>query len=369
MKPIRVAVIGCGHLGRIHTRIAAGLPQFSLVGVVDTVESSRAQLAKDFNTEAFASHDKLYGRIDAAVVATPTQYHHRVALDLLNRGVHLLVEKPIAPRETEAADMVESAKSRRLVLQVGHVERFNPAWAAMLPHVRDPKYVEAVRRGPYSMRSTDIGVVLDLMIHDIDLTLSIVGSPIRSVDALGAAVFGPNEDIAQARLVFENGCIANLSASRVSHTAARTMQLWSHRAMASLDFTARTANIVRPSDELLRRDLHLETATPEERSQLKDRLMTDHLPAEKIECAPVDAITAELVDFADSIRESRMPRVSGEAGFEAVAAAERILASIAQHLWDGRADGRVGPNVEPRRSIIPGPHWATRPARERREAG
>jgi predicted dehydrogenase len=372
LKPIRVAVVGAGHLGRIHTRILSTLPQFSLVGVVDTIESSRDALAREHSTEAIASHEQLFGRIDAAVIAAPTQFHHRIALDMLDRGVHLLVEKPLASRHADAADLVDAARARRLILQVGHVERFNPAWAAMLPHVREPRYIEAVRRGGYSFRSTDIGVVLDLMIHDIDLTLSIVGSPIRSVDALGAAVFGPHEDIAQARLVFENGCVANLSASRTSHTAARTMQLWSQRAMASLDFTARTANIVKPSDALLRRELQLETIPAEERAQLKDRLLAEHLPVEQISCDPVDAITAELVDFAESIQQGRMPRVSGEAACEAVSVAERILASIASHQWDGHADGRIGPNAIPGRSVIPAPHWATRPMRspiERREAG
>ncbi|HWA97243.1 MAG TPA: Gfo/Idh/MocA family oxidoreductase, partial [Pirellulales bacterium] len=164
MKPIRVAVVGAGHLGRIHTRILAGLPQFSLVAVVDPVAASRDPLASQYSVRSLESHESLYGAVDAAVIAAPTPLHHRLASDLLAHGIHLLVEKPITPREAEAAALVEAARQSRVVLQVGHIERFNPAWSAMLPHVHDPKYIEAVRRGPYTFRSTDVGVVLDLMI-------------------------------------------------------------------------------------------------------------------------------------------------------------------------------------------------------------
>jgi predicted dehydrogenase len=305
----------------------------------------------------------LLGQIDAAVIATPTQYHHAVALELLAEGVHLLVEKPIAPTHAEASDLVDAAREQRLVLQVGHVERFNPAWNTLLPHVREPKYIEAVRRGPFSFRSTDIGVVLDLMIHDLDLVLSLVQSRVQSVDALGVALFGKHEDIAQARLTFENGCVVNLSASRASHTPARTMHVWTPRTMASVDFTTRVCSIVRPSDQLLHRDLQLDDLAPEERATLKDRFMNEHLPVELLESAPADAITAELADFADSIRQGRQPRVSGQQGRDAVAVAEQILGSIARHSWDGVPGGLTGPLVTPQPSVIPAPHFLGRGAR------
>ncbi len=372
MKPIRIAVVGAGHLGRFHTRILSALSQYQLVGVVDPVESACKALADQYTVESHTTCEKLYGRIDAAVVAAPTQFHHAIAMDLLSRGVHLLVEKPLAANHADATDLVDAAKAQRAVLQVGHVERFNPAWSAMVPYIREPKYIEGVRRGGYTFRSTDIGVVLDLMIHDIDLVLSIVQSPVRSVDALGMAVFGPHEDIAQARITFENGCVANLSASRASHSPARTMQLWSQRGFASLDFTTRTAKIVQPSEALLRRELNLEQLSPAQKGEMKDKLLAEHLPVEQIESDPIDAITAELVDFAESIHEGRMPRVSGRAACEAVGVAEQILSSIAAHQWDGHAEGRVGPMAVPSRSIIPGPHWSVRPVREnvdRRAAG
>ncbi|HEV7221651.1 MAG TPA: Gfo/Idh/MocA family oxidoreductase [Pirellulales bacterium] len=374
MKPLRVAVVGAGHLGRIHARILSGLEGFSLVGVADPLEASRRETAVAHHVEAFADHRRLLGRIDAAVVAAPTKQHHAVALDLLAGGVHLFVEKPLAATLAEAQELVDAARRRGALLQVGHVERFNPAFAAVLPHVREPKYIEAVRRGGFTFRSTDIGVVLDLMIHDIDLVLSLVRSPLRSVEALGVSLFGRREDIANARLHFENGCVASLSASRASHGAARTMQIWSRRAFAGIDFAARTATIVRPSDALLRRELDVEQMSIEEKTALKDRLMTEHLPVEQIQAEPCDAITAEWLDFADSIRAGRAPRVSGEDGRDAIAAAERILAQIAAHAWDGAPEGPLGPLMSPMPSTIRGPHWKVNPRSpsppaERREAG
>ena len=374
MKPLHVAVVGAGHLGKIHARILSSLADFRLVGVVDPVETSRRETAAAVAVEAFADCRALVGRIDAAVIAAPTKFHRDVAMELLAAGVHLLVEKPLAANLAEAEEMVDAARRSGTVLQVGHVERFNPAFAAALPHVREPKYIEAVRRSGYSFRSTDIGVVLDLMIHDIDLVLSLVQSPVRSVEALGVSLFGRHEDIANARLHFENGCIASLSASRASYGAARTMQVWTRRAFAGLDFAARTASIVRPSETLLRRELDVERMTAEEKASLKDRLMAEHLPLEQIQAEPCDAITAELTDFAGAIREGRSPRVSGAAGRDAVAVAERVLAAIAHHAWDGTPEGTAGPQLLPINSPIRPPHWkvASRlPSTpgERREAG
>jgi len=374
VKPLRIAVVGAGHLGKIHARILSGLAEFRLAGIVDPVASSRCEAAAAYHTEAFADCRALLGRIDAAVVAAPTKFHRDVAIELLDAGVHLLVEKPLAATLAEAEELVDAARRRGAILQVGHVERFNPAFTAALPHVREPKYVEAVRRSAYSFRSTDIGVVLDLMIHDIDLVLSLVQSPLRSVEALGVSLFGRHEDIAHARLRFENGCVVSLNASRASYGAARTMQIWTRRAFAGLDFAGRTASIVRPSETLLRRELDVERLSPEEKGSLKDRLMAEHLPLEQIQLEPCDAITAELIDFAGAIREGRMPRVSGAAGRDAIAVAERVLAEIAVHAWDGTPEGASGPLVLPMTPAIRPPHWrvANRSPStpvERREAG
>ncbi|HEY4310243.1 MAG TPA: Gfo/Idh/MocA family oxidoreductase [Pirellulales bacterium] len=372
MKPVNVAVVGVGHLGRIHARIISGLPEFHLVGLVDPVPENLSQATNDFHAPGFRDPRELPDGIDAAIIATPTRFHHQVATELMARGMHLLIEKPLASTYPEACELVDLSHEQGVVLQVGHVERFNPAFGAALPHLTAPKYVTAVRRSGFSFRSTDIGVVLDLMIHDIDLVLSLVRSPLRNVEALGLSLFGRHEDVANARLAFENGCIAELSASRASRLPARTMDIWSSRAMASLDFTSRTVALVRPSEAIVRREVDIERMSPADRTALKDRLLVDHLPIEQMTIEPRDAITAELKDFAESITTGRAPQVTGEAGRDAVDVAERILAKMARHAWDGTPDGPVGPHVAPTRQIIPGPHWGRKPATspiERREAG
>jgi predicted dehydrogenase len=284
----------------------------------------------------------------------------------------MLVEKPITSTLAEADELLAVAARHGVLVQVGHVERFNPVLSPVLPHVREPKYIDACRASTFKFRSTDIGVVFDLMIHDIDLVLSLARSPVKEVDALGVSVFGQFEDVANARLTFENGCVATLTASRASYQAVRQMQIWSERAFASLDFATRTARLVHPHDSLLRREFDAGNLSNAETEHLKDHLFEDLLRIEDTQGEPCDQLTAELVDFADSIRMGRAPRVSGEQGRNAVAVAERVLAKIADHLWDGNRGGRVGPLAQPMPAIIPGPHWhlpAAREARERKEAG
>lgn len=368
MQRIRLGIVGAGHLGRIHTRIAKSVPGIELIGVADPLESSRAAIAAEHGVSAVADYRDLLGRIDAAVIATPTRFHHAVGMELLDAGVHLLIEKPITPNVSQADDLVHAARRRGLVLQVGHVERFNPALAAVLPHLREARYIEASRLSGFSGRSTDIGVVLDLMIHDIDLVLWLVRSPLVQVDALGIAVLGEHEDAANARLVFENGCVATLNASRISYQAARQMQVWTPTGFASIDFGTRKVSLVRPSQAVLQRQFQADTLPTEERLKLKDQLFVSHLVKEDLQADPIDAITAEQNDFADSIRAGRAPRVSGEQARAALAVAEEILASIAAHRWDGVAAGRVGTHAVPAPSIVPTPHFISQPALKR-EAG
>ena len=309
--------------------------------------------------------------IDAAVIAAPTQLHHSLGIELLSSGVPLLVEKPLAATAAEADALVEAARHAGVVLQVGHVERFNPALSAALPYIGDPKYVEAVRTGGFTFRSTDIGVVLDLMIHDLDLVLSMVRSPIRKVEALGLSVLGGHEDVANARLEFECGCVAALSASRVSHEPARQMQVWSARAYAHLDFATRATTIVRPSEAILSRRFDVGALSAEQVEYYRQHFAEEHLRREEFSGEAVDALMLELDDFLKSVRTSRPPQVSGEQGREAVAVAEQVLAQIHTHRW-GDADGPVGPMAVPRPPVIPAPHWNLSPARsplDRKEAG
>lgn len=362
MKPLRVAVVGVGHLGRIHARILSSLEGVTLAGVVDTSEASRQEIAATYETAAFADHRALVGRTDAAVIATPTKYHCQVAKELLAAGIHLLVEKPLATSTSQAAELVELARRQSVVLQVGHVERFNPAFAAAQPHLREPKFIEAARRSGFSFRSTDIGVVLDLMIHDLDLILSLVESPVRRVDALGVALFGRHEDVVHARLAFENGCVAALSASRASRGAARTLQVWSSRGMASLDLAARTVDLVRPSAALLRGEVDVERMTPEEQQGLRQSLLDEHLPRHSLVVEPADPLTSELTDFVNAIRTGQAPRVTGQAGLDAITVAERILLQVQTHAWEGSPTGPVGPRIAATPQTLPGPHWHLKPS-------
>jgi predicted dehydrogenase len=314
-------------------------------------------VAAELGTVAFASHRPLLGRIDAAVIAAPTVLHHRLAVELLEAGCHLLVEKPICTTVQEADELVEIAADKQRILQVGHVERFNPALAAAAPHVAGPKYIEAVRASGFTFRSTDVGVVLDLMIHDIDIVLSLARSPLRSVQALGAPIVGRHEDVAQARLEFENGCVANLSASRVSYEPARRMQVWGPRTFAAIDFASRTTTLVRPSETLLGGQFRLDHLAPEEIEHHKAHFAEEHLPREQTAHDAVDALALELEDFVDSILAARQPRVSGAAGRDALAVAERILEGIATYARNCGDAVAVDPGVLPYPRIVPPPHF------------
>ena len=373
MKPLRVAVIGAGHLGRFHTRILAARPDVDLVGIADTNPTACQQLADTCGAAAWSNHLPAIGRIDAAVIATPTRWHHAVACDLLRAGVHLLIEKPLASNLAEADELVMLARQHGAVLQVGHVERFNPVVEQATPErIGVPKYIEACRTAAHKFRSLDIGVVLDLMIHDIDLVLSLTGAEVVRVDALWLAMFGRHEDVAQARLVLSNGCVANLNASRASFVARRSLQIWGDRGFAGLDLGARTATLVRPDEKLLSDDFDVERLPAEEIARYRDNLFGELLHLEPAASGEVDQLTAELTDFAESIRTGRAPRVPGEQGRAAMAVAGQVLDAIAAHQWDGRADGRVGPFAEPPVHVLPGPHWHRQPAAEpipRKEAG
>jgi predicted dehydrogenase len=361
MQRLRIAVIGAGRLGGFHAQKLAACDDVELTAVVDPLAENRTRVAAQCRTQALADHRPLLGRIDAAVIASPTRFHHKLALEFLRRGIHLLVEKPLCPTLAEADELVETAVAHGAILQVGHVERFNPAFTAALPHAADAKYVEAVRSSGFTFRSTDVGVVLDLMIHDIELVLALVRSPVRKVQAMGLSILGGHEDVANARIEFECGCVAALSASRVSYEALRRMQVWTPRSFASIDFAARTTTLVRPSETLLRRQFDVDALSSAEREHYQQHFAAEHLPRETQEYAAVDALALELRDFTDSIRTGRSPRVTGSQARDAVAVAEQILARIHAHAWDDRADGPVGPLAEPRPRVIPTPHFTLTP--------
>ncbi|MCC7473953.1 MAG: Gfo/Idh/MocA family oxidoreductase [Pirellulales bacterium] len=370
MTPLRLAVIGCGHLGRIHARLASAQPEIELVAVADPVEATRNSVAQEAAARAVADYRELIGEIEAAIIATPTTYHHAVGMELLSAGIPLLVEKPLALTGEQCNDLVALARQKNLALQVGHVERFNPAFTAVAADLRDPKYIEATRTSGYTFRSTDIGVVMDMMIHDLDVILSLTKSPVIGVEALGISVLGCHEDMASARLTFASGCVAQVSASRVSFHQRRTMSIFTARGSASIDFATHEASQVKPSEEILRREFRVDRLSAAERTYWKEHLFDQLLARSTCESKPINAIQEEQLDFVNAIRTGKSPRVDGVAGRDAVALAERIVECIADHAWDGTTTGRHGALAMPAPPIIAG---TTQPAtpqpHERRKAG
>ncbi|GAB6164188.1 Gfo/Idh/MocA family oxidoreductase [Thermostilla marina] len=377
MRKLRIGVVGCGRLGGFHAQKLAAMKDVDLVGVVDPVPQRAAKLADECDTIALSEPQALIGKVDAVVIAASTSAHHALARAFLDAGIHVFVEKPITVTDEEAQELIRLAEANGLVLQVGHVERFNPAFQAVLPYADSPKFIEASRCGPFTFRSMDVGVVLDLMIHDIDLVLSLVRSRPVQVDALGVSVLGGEEDVAHAVIRFESGCTAVLKASRVAYEPVRAMSIWTPRSWAKIDFAARTAEVVEPSETLLARRLDVRNLSPDELEYYKENLYPEHLPRTRIVTEPADAIRRELRDFVDSIRTPRRPLVTGYDGAAALSLAHAILDSLAEHRWDEKADGLAGPHALPRPAVVPAPHFrVVNPAEtpgekpfRRREAG
>lgn len=342
MNRLRMGVVGVGALGRHHARILSELDGVQLVAIAEPHEERGQDAAKKHHCEWVADYRDLIGRVDAVSVVVPTVGHRTVAGAFLEAGVAVLVEKPLASTLSEATELCELADRRGVVFQVGHVERFNPAWQAALPACKNPRYIRAERVSPFTFRSTDIGVVLDLMIHDLDLSLSLVDSPIDQVDAFGVGVMGGHEDAAQARIVFQNGCIADLSASRINPTAGRSFQVWSDAGCTLIDLHQRTVVRYAPSDALKFGPSPLELARQPgaDMEQLKKDVFGRFIQQDEIPVFPGDALTAELASFAEAVRCESRPLVTGRDAWNAMHAADRVLASIAQRSVAGNASER-----------------------------
>ena len=342
-----MAVVGAGHLGRIHARIASSLPSVEVVAVVDPSAAAREAIARDTGATPLACHRELLGEVDAAVVASPTTTHFAVADDLMRGGIHVLVEKPLVSNSEQASELAAVARRKNVVLQVGHVERFNPALTAALDDLQSPKFIDARRLGGYTFRSTDIGVVMDLMIHDIDIILAIDGSEIVDVEALGVSLLGGHEDIANARLKFASGCVANLSASRVSYHAQRLMHVFTPTRFASIDFAEKCATVSDPCQDILQREFSAASVAPGQPTRTATPLFPDLISQTKIDVDDTNAIEQEQIDFLRAIDTDGQPRVCGNAGRRAIEVAEEILQSIEQHRWDGALGVRQGPHANP----------------------
>jgi predicted dehydrogenase len=347
MSRLRVAVIGVGHLGKEHARILSGMPDVELVGVADTSAEQARVVAERLGTQAYTDYRPLLDRVEAASVVVPTTAHYPVAHAFLKRGIPLLVEKPLAATLPEAEGLVELATRQRTILQVGHIERFNPAFEELKSRPLQPKFIRAERAGPFTGRSADVGVVLDLMIHDLDLLLNLVGMPVQTVDALGVSVFGEHEDVANARLHFAGGCVADVTASRASPRPTRCMTIWAPEGFARVDFGKRQLGLVQPSDRLRRHGLDPRRLDPAALARLREDLFPQHFHTLQLDCNRGDQLTRELTDFIQSVRTGGRPRVSGEDALNALALADRILERVRSHRWEGQAQGPAGPQCLP----------------------
>jgi predicted dehydrogenase len=337
MARLRLGVVGVGHLGKEHARILAGLPDVTLVGIADPNAAQAEAVAQRCGTQAYGDHRNLLEAVDAAVIAAPTVHHHAVARDFLSRGLPVLVEKPLAATLEHADEMVALARQHKTFLQVGHIERFNPAFEELCRRPLRPKYLSSERCGGFSGRSTDTGVVLDLMIHDIDLVLSLVQAPIASVWAMGVSVLNGHEDIARARITFTNGCVADLTASRVHPTPTRRMQVWGAEGYAGIDFAKRQMTLMQRSEALRQGHINSRRLDAATAASLKTELFTRHIETQEIDCAGGDQLTAELRHFASCVRSGATPRVDGVAGRNAVELATQVVEQVRANAWEGIA--------------------------------
>ncbi len=317
MEKIRAAVVGAGYLGRFHAQKYAQIGGCELVAVVDTSPEARDRTAAELGTRSLADHHALIGNVDAVSVVTPTPAHFAIARDFLAGGAHVLVEKPITETLEEARELTRLARERRRVLQVGHLERFNAAILGAEPYLQAPRFIECHRLAPYRERGTDVNVVLDLMIHDIDIIQTIVGAPIESIDAIGTPVFSDEIDIANARIRFETGCIANATASRVSLKTERKLRIFEDEAYLSLDLQQKILTVIR---------------------KRADAAAAGGLPVsiEERSFDQGDALKAEIESFLACVRSGGEPVVSGEAGLRALETAIWITDQVQR----GRAPRR-----------------------------
>ena len=310
---LRVGVVGVGHFGRYHAEKMAALDGARLVAVADSDSARATEVAAGLDTEALADHRALIGRIDAASVAVPAAAHHEVVKDLLEAGIHVLVEKPFTERVATAEELAALAEAKGLVLQVGLIERFSEAFRTVAPRITRPVYMEAVRISPFSQRGTDVSVVLDMMIHDIDIILALVDAPVAEIDAVGAPVFSAREDIANARLKFANGCVANVTASRVSLKTERTLRIFQPDVYVKVDHGERSVRVAR------RKESGAPLTGPE-------GVALEHLRFEQ-----GDALQREIESFAETVRTGGVPAVTGADGVRSLEVAHRITASIAEN--------------------------------------
>jgi predicted dehydrogenase len=316
MKSLRAGVIGVGHLGQYHAQKYAALPDIDLIGVIDTDPQQASHVASTLNTRSYTDYHELLDQLDLVSIAVPTEHHFQVTRDFLNAGIHVLLEKPITNTPEEAQTLIDLAREKQLVFQIGHLERFNPALQAIWHDRSSPVFIESHRLAPFNIRGTDVDVVLDLMIHDIDIILSMVNCPLTDIRSVGTAVLTPAIDIANARLEFANGCVANLTASRVSNKHMRKIRLFEHNSYISIDFFAHKITYHKTCGDLSEQQGELPICIEEQSFE------------------DADALMAEIQSFIRSIKEGIPPVVTGEDGKRALEIALEITRknSVTAHI-------------------------------------
>ncbi|MDD4940188.1 MAG: Gfo/Idh/MocA family oxidoreductase [Candidatus Omnitrophica bacterium] len=303
MPNIRVGVVGVGHLGSLHAKIYSQLKGCSLEAVCDTDKARVNELSRELNVPGYTDYRELFGKVDAISVAVPTNLHYEVASAFLNKNIHTLVEKPFTPDLREADALIELAAKNKLILQVGHIERFNSAFSATKRIIKDPKFIECHRLSPFPNRSLDVGAVLDIMIHDIDIILGLVNSKVKKIESVGVNVLTQFEDIANSRISFENGCVANLTASRVSDEIMRKIRIFQEGTYISLDYKEAKACVYKKSGFMItKQDLPIEKEQP---------------------------LQKELGSFIDSVTHHKEPLVSGPVARQAL----KVALDIQNQIW------------------------------------
>ena len=316
---VNVAVIGVGRLGSAHARVYRGLAQANLIGVCDIEKSRALSTAESLQTQPFTDYRNLLDKVQAVSISTPTVTHHRIARDFLLAGVNVLVEKPFTATLKEADDLLKIAKKNKLLVQVGHIERFNSAFAAIKHTLSQPKFIEVHRLSGFPGRSLDVGVVLDLMIHDIDIILGLVNSPLKRIEAVGINVITDYEDIANARLTFKNGCVCNLTASRISDESMRKIRIFLKNTYISLDYKNEEADIYRKVG-----DQPEGIACLPGRQGLASNSQSQKITKESVWVKKEEPLKKELSSFLDCVIRKNRPLVSGIEGRQALAVALKI---------------------------------------------
>lgn len=302
MDKVKVGIVGVGHLGSIHAKVYSKSDNVDLVGVCDCNLERALEIGKKYHTRSYADYEDLFDKVDAASIVVPTSLHYNIAKEFLSHGIHVLIEKPITKTLSEADELIEIAKNKNLIIQVGHVERFNAAILALEHYLKKPKFLECQRLGPFHKRVEDVGVVLDLMIHDIDIVLGLIKQEVVTIEAVGLSTMSDHEDVANVRLIFEDGTIADITASRVTKDVVRKIRIFQEDSYISLDYVNQEVTIFKKTGNKIQK--------------------------EKVKVKKAEPLKEELSSFIECVRTGKRPVVSGVEGRRALAVALAILEKI-----------------------------------------